>query len=106
MDAKLLFPVKNNQRDDWYPKVPHALNMLDRGIDPKPVLLELCNPMCVYWKEKLERCEKKLEKIIKVNPTKSCMYPMRDWVTCVESCVQPKIFNNLKRGTRPDHVYT
>ena len=31
--------------------------------------------------------QKKLERIIKVNPTKSCIYPMRDYVTCVESCV-------------------
>ena len=25
--------------------------------------------------------------MIKTNPTKSCIYPMRDWVTCVEACV-------------------
>ena len=49
--------------------------------------MEFCKPQCVYWKEKLERCETKLEVIIKTNPTKSCMYPMRDWVTCVEACV-------------------
>ena len=24
------------------------------------------------------------------------MYPMRDWVTCVEGCVQPKIHGLLK----------
>lgn len=66
-----------------------------RGTDPKPVIMDFCKPQCVYWKEKLERCEAKLEIIIKTNPTKSCLYPMRDWVTCVEACVQPKVHNNL-----------
>lgn len=107
MNAKLLFPVKNETRDpSFQPLVPHALTMLERGIDPKPMLIEFCEPMCVFWKDKLTRCERKLEKIIKVNPTKSCLYPMRDWVTCVEACVQPKIFNNLVRGERPEHIYT
>lgn len=61
--------------------------MLDRGTDPKPMVLEFCKPLCIYWKEKLERCENKLATIIKINPTKTCMYPMRDYVTCVEACV-------------------
>ena len=88
MDSKLFFPVnKLVMRDDYNPMVPRTKNLLDRGIDPKPILMEFCEPMCVFWKEKLKRCEKKLEKIIKVNPTKSCLYPMRDYVTCVEACV-------------------
>lgn len=62
--------------------------MLKEGKDPKDKLIEHCKPHCTYWKEKLSRCEKKLEAIIKINPTKSCLYPMRDWVTCVESCVK------------------
>ena len=56
-------------------------------MDPKPLILDYCKPQCIYWKEKLERCEAKLEIVIKTNPTKSCLYPMRDWVTCVEACV-------------------
>lgn len=87
MDSKLFFPNKKIVVDEYSPLVPRAKNMLERGIDPKPVIMELCEPMCVFWKEKLHRCEKKLEKIIKVNPTKSCLYPMRDYVTCVEACV-------------------
>ena len=87
MDSKLFFPNNKFIHDDYQPLVPRAKNMLERGIDPKPVLMELCEPMCIFWKEKLKRCEKKLEKIIKVNPTKSCLYPMRDYVTCVEACV-------------------
>ena len=61
--------------------------MLARGMDPKPMVLDFCKPQCIYWKEKLERCEAKLEIVIKTNPTKTCLYPMRDWVTCVEACV-------------------
>lgn len=89
MDSKLFFPVnKTIPEDDFNPMVPRTKNLLDRGIDPKPTLMEFCEPMCVFWKEKLKRCEKKLEKIIKINPTKSCLYPMRDYVTCVEACVR------------------
>lgn len=88
MDSKLFFPKANPiPKETYQAVVPRTLNLLDRGIDPKPTLMELCEPMCVFWKEKLKRCEKKLEKIIKVNPTKSCLYPMRDYVTCVEACV-------------------
>ena len=59
---------------------------LAEGEDPKPEVLEECKPQCLKWKQKLERCEKQLEKIIKINPTKTCLYPMRDYVTCVEAC--------------------
>lgn len=60
--------------------------MLAEGENPKPLVLEECKPLCKVWKEKLERCEHKLEQIIKINPTKTCLYPMRDYVTCVEAC--------------------
>ena len=61
-------------------------SMLAEGEDPKPQVLEDCKPHCTFWKEKLERCETQLVTIIKVNPTKTCLYPMRDYVTCVEAC--------------------
>jgi len=70
--------------------------MLKEGENPKDKLIEDCKPQCKHWKEKLERCEAKLEHIIKINPTKTCMYPMRDYVTCVEACVQPIIHNSLE----------
>jgi len=60
---------------------------LEKGQDPKPELMKLCEPLCTHWKNKLKRCETKLVDIIKVNPSKSCLYPMRDYVTCVEACV-------------------
>ena len=75
----------------------YVAEMLKEGKDPKDKLIQDCSPMCIFWKEKLQRCEKKLEKIIKVNPTKSCLYPMRDWVTCVDACVNPTIFHHLKK---------
>ena len=67
--------------------------MIAEGEDPKPRVIEECKKECVHWREKLERCEVQLEHIIKVNPTKSCLYPMRDYVTCVEGCAQPLIHN-------------
>ena len=73
----------------------YVQQMLKDGEDPKPLLMEECKPQCQYWKDKLSRCETQLEKIIKINPTKTCLYPMRDYVTCVEACVQPVIHNKL-----------
>ena len=70
--------------------------MLQKGEDPKPLLLEECKPKCEHWKEKLERCEKALVDIIKINPTKSCLYAFRDYTTCTEACTQPLIHNSLK----------
>ena len=73
--------------------------MLADGEDPKPLMINECKPHCVYWKEKLERCETQLVNIIKVNPTKSCMYPFRDYANCIEACAQPVVHNALK-GTQ------
>jgi ubiquinol-cytochrome c reductase subunit 6 len=87
MDSKLFFPIGNRNQESFQPYVSSTKNMIERGVDPKPMLIEFCEPMCSFWKEKLQRCEKKLEKIIKINPTKSCLYPMRDFVTCIEACV-------------------
>ena len=70
--------------------------MIKEGENPKPLVLEKCKPQCTYWKDKLGRCEKQLEKIIKINPTKTCLYPMRDYVTCVEACAQPMIHDAVK----------
>jgi ubiquinol-cytochrome c reductase subunit 6 len=73
----------------------YVKEMLKNGEDPKPRVLEECKPLCTQWRAKLERCEQKLEHVVKINPTKTCMYPYRDWVTCVEACVQPIIHNAL-----------
>ncbi len=105
MNSNLFFPIKTEKNEGYQNTVAHSKNVLDRGIDPKPILIDFCEPGCKYWKEKLERCESKLEYVLKVNPSKSCIYPMRDWVTCVESCVQPKIFENLEKGKNIKNPY-
>ena len=74
----------------------YVASMIAAGEDPKPMVLEECKPLCTKWKNKLERCETLLEVVIKVNPTKTCLYPMRDYVNCVEACTQPTIHNQLK----------
>ena len=70
--------------------------MLAEGENPKDLVIEECKPQCTHWKEKLERCEHKLAAVVRVDPTKTCMYPMRDYVTCIEACTQPMIHNELK----------
>lgn len=87
------FPDANFYEDGMLVTVNSQENMLQRGMDPKPLILDYCKPQCIYWKEKLERCEAKLEIVIKTNPTKSCLYPMRDWVTCVEACVSTLLYS-------------
>lgn len=71
-------------------------DMLSRGEDPKEMLIEFCRPSCDYWEKKLKRCENKLKHMEDAKPEMSCMYPLWDWVTCVEGCVQPRIHKNLK----------
>ena len=91
--GELHFPGKNYYTAGSNINVNSNVNLIDQGIDPKPLVLDYCKPQCIYWKDKLERCESKLATIIKINPTKTCLYPMRDYVTCVEACAQPKIHN-------------
>lgn len=62
--------------------------MIQKGQDPKDYLLEICKPNCVPLLEKLKRCEVKLKNMTNADPELSCMYPFRDWVTCVEGCVK------------------
>ena len=78
------------------PENAYVKQMIKDGEDPKPLVLEECKPMCKFYKDKLTRCEEALESIIKVNPTKTCLYPMRDYATCVEACAQPLIHNSLE----------
>ena len=57
MEKNLHFPVKNYYNPGASVTVDQNVSILDRGVDPKPMVLEFCKPMCIYWKEKLERCE-------------------------------------------------
>ena len=69
--------------------------MLTKGQNPKEILIKTCEPECVHWRQRLDTCEKKLKSLDEADPHKNCIYPMRDWVTCVEACVQPKIQKHL-----------
>jgi len=86
-EQELKYPTTNYYADGMHVTVDSQENMVMRGMDPKPLIMDFCKPQCIYWKEKLERCESKLEIVIKTNPTKTCLYPFRDWATCVEACV-------------------
>lgn len=77
-------------------------SMIEKGQDPKEYLIEICRPNCIPLQQKLQRCETALKNMTHADPELSCMYPLRDWVTCVDSCVntsltqvQPKIHAEL-----------
>lgn len=61
--------------------------MIEKGQDPKDYLIEICRPQCTALQQKLQRCETALKNMTHADPELSCMYPLRDWVTCVDACV-------------------
>lgn len=62
--------------------------MIRKGQDPKDMLIQHCDPSCKFWKDKLGRCEATMKNVGSADPEKTCMYPLRDYVTCVEGCVR------------------
>ena len=74
-------------------------SMLDKGQDPKEYLLEVCRPECKAKADKLHRCEVALKNMTDADPELSCMYPLRDWVTCIDSCVHPSSFRFSPKST-------
>jgi ubiquinol-cytochrome c reductase subunit 6 len=62
-------------------------SMIEKGQDPKDYLIEVCRPQCISLQQKLQRCETALKNMTNADPELSCMYPLRDWVTCVDGCV-------------------
>ena len=83
---------KDIPKSQW---LPSTKSMLEKGEDPKEMLIEVCRPVCHNIEEKLKRCEIKLKNMEHADPEKSCMYPLRDWVTCIDGCVITKIQPNL-----------
>ena len=86
-------------------------SMIEKGQDPKEYLIEVCRPQCTGLQQKLQRCENTLKNMTNADPELSCMYPMRDWVTCVDGCVHcllsrfnPKFTLNLPE-TRRDFIH-
>ena len=83
--------VTVSQYADNYPKT--VKSMLERGQDPKEMIIELCRPLCKHWGDKLQRCEATLKAMKSSDPENSCMYPLRDLVTCIEGCVKIMLLN-------------
>jgi ubiquinol-cytochrome c reductase subunit 6 len=73
--------------------------MLLKGQDPKEYLIEVCRPQCTSLQQKLQRCETALKNMTHADPELSCMYPLRDWVTCVDSCVSHSSFRFSPKST-------
>lgn len=49
----LYFTPKNRYARGADVTVDQNQNFLDRGVDPKPVVMEFCKPLCHYWKARL-----------------------------------------------------
>lgn len=73
---------------------------LERGIDPKATWIQYCKPSCKAEQAKLTRCEDAYKIISTVEPERSCIFRYREWVECIEGCVQPKIFYHLRGASR------
>lgn len=85
----------------FHPRFPHSRkNGLQRGEDPKPKWLEYCKPSCHEQHQKVKRCEQALKIVRSNDPEKSCLFRYRQWVECVETCAQNKIFPHLKGPSR------
>ena len=44
MEEGLNFPTSNYYAEGMHVTVNSSLNMLDRGMDPKPLILDFCKP--------------------------------------------------------------
>ena len=75
-------------------------SMLEKGQDPKDYLIEVCRPQCTALQQKLQRCETALKNMTHADPELSCMYPLRDWVTCVDACVTTHSPRSNQKYTR------
>ena len=71
-------------------------DMLSKGEDPKELVMESCQAECVFWSGKLGRCEEALKKMENADPEKTCLYPSRDYIMCIEACAQKQIQSQLK----------
>jgi hypothetical protein len=79
--------------DDLHHKIIDALK---EGEDPKELVQAWCRPLCLDEKAKVERCEAALRIVKSADPEKSCLYRYARWAECMENCVQPRIWHNLK----------
>jgi hypothetical protein len=90
--------------------------MIEKGQDPKEYMIEVCRPECKLAQEKLQRCETALKNMSDADPELSCMYRLRDWVTCIDGCVlilsfrsNPKFMPNWSamnlEDSSTDHQY-
>ena len=80
--------------------VKSRLSSLERGVDPKEKWIEYCKPSCQAQNAALRRCEDGLKIIQAVDAEKSCIFRYRQWVECIEGCVQPKVFYHLQGASR------
>lgn len=73
-------------------------SMIAKGQDPKEYTIEICRPSCQGKADRLQRCEVALKNMVDADPELSCMYPLRDWVTCIDGCVSNFLFRSNQKS--------
>ena len=66
-----------------------------RGEDSKPDFISYCNLNCLSWKIQYEDCEKARKDPKAIKKASTCLLMYREYMECLEQCVQPKVVNNL-----------
>ena len=87
--AKIMAELSEQQLHD------KIISTLKEGEDPKPFVIPWCLPQCTENKDMLSRCEAALKIVQSADPEKTCLFRYRQYIECVENCVQPKIFYHL-----------
>ncbi len=76
-----------------------------RGEDPKPDFIPHCETMCHDLGKHYESCEKARTDPKATNKPTTCLHVYREWMECVEGCVQPKVINNLYGANMRYHFW-
>ncbi|KQJ89304.1 hypothetical protein BRADI_4g24760v3 [Brachypodium distachyon] len=66
----------------------------EEPVDPKKYLEERCKPQCVKPLYEYERCVKRVES--DDTGHKHCTGQYFDYLSCIDKCVAPKLFEKLK----------
>ncbi|KAK9501504.1 hypothetical protein O3M35_012216 [Rhynocoris fuscipes] len=66
----------------------------DELVDPQDTLRAECAPKCTSYKEKLDKCNDRVNS--RSQTTETCMEELFDYLHCVDGCVAKTLFTKLK----------
>ena len=84
---------------------PAQVSKLMRGEDPKSDFIPYCNLMCKGLGDAYAECERARKDPTLQQKSTTCLYLYREYLECVEGCVQPKVVNNLYGTNARYHFY-